>query len=474
MTSVNWITHDRPDAILRSVMSFSDHIQLYGRHSDLLISQTGTIDLAPLFRGLPCSIRILNTKRREKWIDELKKVFQKECAEGDIIDFALRGHVGSASKVRTTGANRNSLLLTRVGEKFISVDDDVILDNFCFDFMEHVNEAYRLPSSAADPYTTYFLKDQACLSAILANCAVSAKTDFLRMHELFLGSTQSSANSIVALTASGILGDSGFSSPRIVLSLREEALLDLCEQEGAIECAISSRLLWRQPKISTLKQVSPLMTPCVGFSNDLPLPPFFPLGRNQDGAYPYALRACVPNAWIAHLNQSVHHSPLETRNYEGSLDSFHLRINDWLILIWAQLLQKKNPLSLDGNQPYQKAAEHFSEFAGVTTAEFNQNVQKLISEVLRQRIENIARQLEGLAKLKSPGLKTWNKLACAEIQLLKYAIGNPRHYVPIEALHLSEDLEVAGRIARSWIQEYSKLLKYWLEIREIARRHPPF
>ena len=119
----------------------------------------------------------------------------------------------------------------------------------------------------------------------------------------------------VAVTTTGICGDSGAGNQKTLLLLEGPDRERLMRSDDAYRSAVSSREVLAVASRYQLSGLPFLMTPCVGLDNRELLPPFFPLFRNSDGLFGRTLRAFRPEALIGRLPIAVAHFPPEGRRY---------------------------------------------------------------------------------------------------------------------------------------------------------------
>ncbi|QDK43516.1 hypothetical protein DOM21_19055 [Bacteriovorax stolpii] len=438
---IAWPTHNRSKSVLRSVKSFKNtNLKL-----NFFVSNTGESELTPLFNSEHIEAELWEGEARYKWINLLKENCRRAHINPSLIDFALNP---SAPKgVITTGANRNFLLLKLVGKKFVSVDDDVVFEPRRLAPVEIGN---ALGPSPGNPLSTLYFKDQQSLNLLKEKSERLKDEEFLSTQIQMLSFVQNSQ--FCALSLCGYYGDSGFQSPRGILSLNEQSIHELIKKDQ-FHAALKSRLVWRvSDKVQAFKY-SPAMLMCAGFSNDYELPPFFPMGRNQDSAYAYALSACLSNALIGHLSFAIMHAPVEIRNYTEDLPDLEMRMNDIMVLLWIEFLKK----NIEKN--YKNAGEFFLEFA--QEKNFTERLNFLISQHFSERALRLEEKIKNLQSKDNDFFQNWIKLAVQEKALIDKALQKSPNLLPMETNN--------SLLAADWIGQYAELLLSWKEIRNIAQ-----
>lgn len=329
---------------------------------------------------------------------------------------------------------------------FLSLDDDTIFN------IRKIDHHPLLPyQSQNNPLPTLHLKNSDHFEHLLKTSQTITGKDFFHAHEtqLALGST---------LSLTGYAGDSGLSNPKYIFGLEDAPLKSILSSKDLLNESITSRLVWRQPINPTQSKLSTLMPIACVFNNELELPPFFPMGRNQDGAYAYALNACLENSKLGYLDMAILHRPVEVRNYHHALNIYQLRINDLISFIWVEFLKSNRP------KGYQSAAMHFESFAN---QEFS-IITQLIQSQINQRIERINQKINFVKNLSLPAGPEWILLAEQEIKVLNNYLSTT-DYLPIEISHFKQDKKKGQDLTKEWIANYSKLLFHWKQLRAISQ-----
>jgi hypothetical protein len=238
-----------------------------------------------------------------------------DAAAGEAVRFALQQRVGSATNI---GCARNLVGLLTRGCAVLSIDDDVM------------GPALQ-PRAAVAGFR--FGADGIGLEP-LSDVDMSdwCECNLLDAHRGSLGSrvAGSEAEEIV-LTMSGLRGDCGADGPwgeicRPALGSRRRLTRNVFR--GVL-----------QPTVTTA--TSGLMCFAFGLVNDGAVPPFMPIGRNEDGAFAMMLHATRPTARLGHLAVAVRHAPLEPRDNADYRDLHRAlaqpwRTNDLVLRLAAQ------------------------------------------------------------------------------------------------------------------------------------------
>lgn len=265
------------------------------------------------------------------FIDELVHAAHAEGLPRDVVAFAL---FGDEAFLHTFGVNRNACLLATPGELSLMSDDDIV----CQPARAGESVPNLLLNSLMDPLVNHFCADRKQLTESVH----TAEADVISCHEKLLGRTISGclsalgpdsgldvtgvtpesafffgkASNIVRTTSAGSWGDSGMESPHLFLELNDESRRFLMRSEKLYERAKISREVLREVSGYTISVVARFAGMNIGIDNRSLLPPFLPVGRNEDGTFAMNLHLCVENAFVGHIPVAVLHSPWDPRRYE--------------------------------------------------------------------------------------------------------------------------------------------------------------
>jgi hypothetical protein len=104
----------------------------------------------------------------------------------------------------------------------------------------------------------------------------------------------------------------------------------LLKSEEDYRLALRSREVLRQVRSAAVCHGSPFMSMFFGMDNRTLLPPYFPLGRNEDGTFGYLVGRCLEGSYSGYLPWSLVHDPPTWRSYFGN-PAETVRISDLAI-----------------------------------------------------------------------------------------------------------------------------------------------
>jgi hypothetical protein len=341
ITTVAWITRNRSEALLRSVRSFSRNFKEHERtpriavfdDTDKEADRAGTVEgIRKISRecGLDCAYA--GPTEKQRFIAQLSAATKARGVPPHVVAFALSdpfdiGH--------STGANRNTAMLATAGEMMLSLDDDIICE---FSRPPTASDSPRI-TSVFDPTSIHYYPDRDSMLDTLETVEQSA----LGIHEEVLGQgipqwlfakhrdaspSFAGLRSALALdllkgrgktvvSAVGIHGDSGLGNPLRVVEAEGEERDRVMDSAEIYRSAATSREVRRAVPSTTVGRCRFLMGYAVGYDNRSVLPPFVPVGRNQDGIFQQTLQSCFQDQSIAYLPFTILHDPPDLRTFDA-------------------------------------------------------------------------------------------------------------------------------------------------------------
>lgn len=486
ISSLGWVTRDRPELLKRSVGGFIDNCVENDRQVDYKIfddssNEKTRIETRSLLSELAESrgVRILYAGQEEKreYADRIMRKAAPEKLPEEVLEFALFDpfEIGF-----TSGANSNALLLATAGELYLMIDDDVV-GRFCRP--EETEEGLALDSSP-DPTRFRFFADRTDLlrntdfqdlcileahekllgrslserlksSLVGGNIDVSRlSTEFLRLLELSPGK--------VTVTMTGVCGDCGMGSSRMFLGLMEENRAVLLDSEESYRSALVSREVLRVVDRPTVGPGSLLMTMNCGFDNRALLPPFFPVLRGSDGLFAHTLGACQPESTIGYLPVACFHDPQEQRvGRPEEVVSSSIRMADMLTLLVRSFkgLGKFNP----GKDRYKELGSHLLQLGGLSTSRFVEVLRMLWTSEMSRYIE----YLEFLLSLNNYKPGYWAEHVMAYIDSIRVKATSTE--VIVDDLIDSAEKGKTDILCQELVSSFGSLLCWWPLIWETSR-----
>jgi hypothetical protein len=250
----------------------------------------------------------------------------------------------------------------------------------------------------------------------------------------------------------GLAGDAATMSPLGWLTSGGPTRERLVASESVYRGALASRRIFAAVRCRTVSSSDPLMTYALALDNRVLLPPFPPLGRDQDGVFGWVLRATEPLSFTGHLPFAIAHEPAEARFFPADAVA---RSFNGLLLNEAIRLALGEPAS--GAQLEETAALPPADFARVLT---------------ERRVASLSRAivyLESVLTAARARPAYWARDMQLAIRQAERQMTSPdplRFEEPGSAC-AQEDVRAA---CRRYIRLYAGLLRSWPEIRAVLRK----
>jgi len=467
VTVVGVVTRDRETSLVACLASYLDNCRRHTRTAEFVIADDSSraesrahvrAALGTLRGTDSITLRYAGLTERKRFAAVLSK---ESSVPREVVEFALFGH---RSCTRTTGANRNSLLLDTVDSLVLSVDDDTRCRPAA---APDSREAVSF-TSAYDPTEFWFFPDrQRVLEALSAS-----EIDLLGSHERLLGRSLATIDGTadptgrVAITLQGLAGDSGMGSPRYFLTLRGPSRARLLSSHAAYASALQSREVLRTVPQPTIAPTAFCMTTVFGFDNRRLLPPFFPVERNSDGLFGLMVHRYVNGSHVAFLPWTLLHTPEPHRSFdrdEAWTEAAGINIAD--ILIASILSHNAGDESESDEARLTRLGRYFRDLGSLTPADFwafvgtTQQIRTLAATTL----------LETHLREHAAAPVFWADDVKRMIATLRETATRGDYVVPRD-LREGRDESRARVLTRELVSRYGELLEAWPALVESARR----
>jgi hypothetical protein len=475
ISTVGITTADRPlplDRCLRSVVRQLDDHQRPARIVVVDASRSATNESRS--RAVVSSIRrttdhdITFAGRSE--VQAIRRAL-RSIIEPPLVDLVLRP--GAAG-------NRNLIILSSRGENVLLLDDDVVCDVWRprslargFGLCGHIEERgiafYRTRAAVCErlvPATVGLLDVHE--RALGRTVKALADTDVLEVNATACGHMRRAARghprAQVRMTFSGIAGDAGVNYPdRFLFSTgrwatvlkRSRRTLDTAVRYREI-CKIANRYL-------LMHQVS-CMAACMGLSNRSLVPPFLPVGRNEDGLFGAMLSAMDPSTVSCHVPYAVLHdsgrppryaiarfpSARETRSADLLISLVHL---------WVRSANDVTP-----QRRLARLGEWLRDLAGLEPREFVDAVTVAVLATRERelaRIETMVASGSGWPAFWRQTLRAYRRELLKNLQLAEFPLPIEFHGAPTRAK--------AWKTFQQFVGGSAELLMVWPSLWRTAR-----
>jgi hypothetical protein len=466
LTVVGIVTRDREAALRDGVVSYLTNCRQHARTPEVVIADgSDQPDSGARIRNALQSvrrggeaIRYAGFAERLRYAEALQR---ESSVDPDVIEFALFGDPRCA---RSTGANRNALLVDTLGSLVFSADDDTLCRPRA---LPAVSEGASF-TRAYDPTEFWFFPDR----RQALEFGTPADVDVLGSHEPFLGRTlaelgdESEASGAVTLTLQGLVGDSGMGSPRYFLTLEGPSRARLLASRDSYHSALRSREVWRAAPRPTVASTAFCMTPFFGFDNRRLLPPFFPVERNSDGVFGLMVHRYVAGSHVAFLPLALVHDPQEPRSFEENearTEAAGIRVADVLI---ATILSHNAGSDEEGDAGrLRRLATYLSDVGSLASADF----EAFVRTALQMRTLTAMTLLETRLREYAGVPDFWADDVRGLIATLRGTTARRDYIVPSD-LCRGRDLDGARDLTRELVWKYGELLNAWPALVKSARR----
>ena len=474
-------THNRPMQMLRCISSFLANAQEFSRSPEYIVSDTSAgiaaqerqSKLSALAASWKVKIRYIDNDSREQWI----RLLEKEGIRPEDLHFALEGDCTGFFDT-CVGANRNAILLDTIGNNVLSVDDDTICTPFVLQTPDQ-SVAIRVLGNV-DPTEMWFYPSRddvlrqlgdhnldvfdkhaqllgSTVKQILADAAhEGARIDIGNACQHFLTTWQSGR---IFITYNGIAGDSGMCLPP--LSCLQKETQKRLNSHRSYKCARTSREVIRvAPHLSIAHEAAFSMTTFAGFHNKELLPPFNPVGRNEDSLFALLVRICYDDAYSAHLPFALFHAPPEMRRYpKDSIGIIACPRHADIVRVCLSMFDSGD-IDIGAASRLGRVGEHLIEVGSLPTPEFMTLIRKRWLALLSHMAASIRHRLEHSKSMVAMAI---NDLEGVYSRIITLGKGS-ESVVPYDiSCNGYEPSDVMG-IAQMFVRKYGQLLKLWPDI----------
>lgn len=487
LSSLGALTYNRPEGLKRCLTSFLENSREYGRSPHIVVmddSDAPSLQLAnetclqSLNRSCP-EFNFLYAGVAEKR-SYAATLARHSGVDPELLEFALFDPEHLGQKV---GANRNALLLQTAGERFLSVDDDVVCRPCAAPGMDDTIEI-----TSQDPTLVHLFTDRETLLAERP----SRNCDVLGLHEGILGKQLGSlfqseperpitfeslgtrlfahlekTAARIRISWTGFYGDSGATYPTYYLWKDKHVGEQLAAGEERYRRLSLSREIFRAPGHLSIGDEGYCGSAALAYDNQSILPPFMPVLRGEDIVFGKILVACFGPSLIGYLPWAILHAPLESRSNSaediaqaGHSTSYHQILHSLVDIFPGAEFER------DETELLRRLGSHLCDLGKLPVQEFEEILRTRQWIRLTRRIEYLEKQLR-YCPLTPAG---WRDDIRTHLQVIhnKLTPEGLRQSLLIRecTLHTFEErLALAQRLTRS----FGNLLTAWPSLTQAAR-----
>lgn len=215
---------------------------------------------------------------------------------------------------------------------------------------------------------------------------------------------------------------------------------------------------------STISEASGCMATCMALDNRDILPPFLPVGRNEDGVFGRALGCLIPGARLGHIPWAVLHSPPEARRYDPeAIRRFSFGLGELFVLLLGT--HDPGPSRLDARTRIARAGAYFVELGGMPVEDLFAFLRRRCLAALEPYVAGLEAALQGYGREPAE----WADDVEGHLSATMQAATEPAFCVPAD-LAGGGTVEERSAAFRRLVGSYGSLLEWWPSIVGAARQ----
>ncbi len=474
-------TANRPERLAVCLRSFVENFEKNGRQDTSIFviedaEDQGNKNVVESVRSnSQVNVEHFGLRHRESLMDSLAK---RTAVPREVIEFAL----ALPKVLKTPMPARNAFALMTLGSYIFQTDDDT---RCAYAGADPPSDTTVL-SSANEPCEGWFFADH---ESLLRERSLDHDVDILAVHEELLGKSVASAvrrapkaawrkmnpelmlsvNSgagHVGMTSTGCIGDSGlYASGSFLISSTDDTIARICKSPESYRNAIHSGKLLRVPMNKVISRGEYFQGMSYAVDNAQLQPPYFPMGRNSDGASALLYLLSDSQSWIAHLPWAVYHqTDANRKNYlvEHTEQFSRVRLSD--LVIFA-LKSSAPPKPSSRNHALLSMGEQLVDLGNLPADSFRAYIR---GEFVRVQTSLLKFLDEKLAT--NPGkYPLWEKDLRTIAANVKRSIADQLSIMPLD-LESEVGAGAALEFAQRSIGSYGQLLLGWEELVVASRQ----
>jgi hypothetical protein len=309
--------------------------------------------------------------------------------------------------------------------------------------------------------------------------------DVVGQHELFLGKTLpdvaaehranlqlnrssdrllvdlSKGSGQIVITFTGVAGDPGMRSTAPIAMQRRYESRFAMDNELQYSEDLKLRDIVRHFSSTTICRSGFPMTTAVGIDHRVLLPPFLPVGRNEDGLFVAAVKRIHPQAYFAHLPFALTHKPGDMRKNDPAWTS-STRIADQIIEFVASWPEPPRQQAADAR------CRSLGDFLIGLSCMSQPDFEEMTRVLLLRRATRLINDCETAIARYDGQPAFWARDLSDRIAEIRQAAIRAEFTVPCDlaALFSSEQLHEA---TQRLLRQFGELLYWWPEIVKATR-----
>jgi hypothetical protein len=270
----------------------------------------------------------------------------------------------------------------------------------------------------------------------------------------------SSDQRTVRVTFAGVVGDSARYCSHGLLFKSGPVAEQLYNDAELFDKAVTHReVSVVTPKLLVTHDMS-CSSYCIGIDNTSLMPPFMPLGRNEDGVWESTLTFVDPIALCAHLPWAVRHDSGRPPRYEELMTSArHSRIADFLLFAVTRIAPTTLTTTISDRM------RHLGHLLCDAAALSSDDFRALLMEAKLSLLSQALMRADAQAGGQYP--EHWRHAIEAYRRTFLENVQRPDYFLPIE--FAGESVDRGFERMRQYIERFGELLIWWPTMWEEAR-----
>jgi hypothetical protein len=382
------------------------------------------------------------------------------------------------------GAGRNLGMAATAGEDVVMVDDDVVCTMWAlaereeklhlvghedlrrWSFFSNRAEALAL----ARPVRVNLLDEHERLLSRLLESSVDESgvpVDASLACRHLVSCLEGQLAGVVKVSTAGLAGDSGMYCPSQLMFQPWSAARACGGDPRTAEAALRGREVHRIAAMPLITHDSSCMAYCTGFANSTILPPFMPMGRNEDGTFGAMLASCDESALFAHLPFGVFHDSERRSTYDGEplRGARETRLSEFIM--WAVRTAVAGVVVKSPVERMRRIGQSLADFARLRPNEFRDLVRDVTLVVRGGALDRIDRQLGSDQSFARCWARTYDSYRKAFVA----SVTSDSFFLPVEFAGLC-DLADGYRAMQRFLGGFGGLIGVWPDVWAFCRDLP--
>lgn len=475
------VSADRPTTLRESLSSYLGHCAEH-RYAGCIAVADGSRRDGIATRMVVDEVARRHARAVAYWGDSTRAAIINSLRDAEIPDSVLSfALIPIHTTATTVGTVRNLVVLSTAGRTLITADDDTRCDLWA----HAARESARLVFAGhKDPSQVDFFESRAEALESRPRCSdslVSAHERLLGRSafdlfadagdqvafdepclELLAAVSPSRPGARVRITVAGIAGDNGQTCVYRSMPIDGPFRRDLSRAPERFRLATTSREVRKIAASPTVGHLPGAMLYCAGIDNSDVVPPFLPMGRNEDGLFRRLLRVTAPDTLVGYIDIGVVHDSHRQSEYPAGLieSASTTRLSDLIAAVISRIVDSRSGVcSLEA--------------LGRALLEFTERDNKaFLSDLTAAMVDTRCaelREIEEWTRQHNCG-SHWKGAVMRNRETFLSAVREPWGLLPVEMEAERWRGDEAFRLVQRFLADYGALLTWWPKMWAAARQ----